>query len=42
MLEFLRQYGMLDYHYWMWITASLFLVTILRDVLDERSCARTR
>ncbi len=42
MLDILNKYGMLDFHYWMWIAASLFLVTVLRDMLEERSCARSR
>jgi hypothetical protein len=33
---------MTDYHYWMWITAILFLVTVVRDMVEERSMARSR
>jgi hypothetical protein len=42
MIEYLTRFGMLDYHYWMWIAATLFLVTVFRDMLAERSMARTR
>lgn len=40
MFEFLSQYGMLDYHYWMWIAATLFVITVMRDMLDNRAWAR--
>jgi hypothetical protein len=42
MIDMLTRYGMLDYHYWMWITAMLFIVTVLRDMFDNRSCVRSR
>jgi hypothetical protein len=42
MLDYLTKFGMMDYHYWMWVAASLFLVTVLRDMLAERSMVRTR
>jgi hypothetical protein len=42
MLEYLTWFGMTDYHYWMWIAATLFLVTVVRDMLQERSMVRSR
>ncbi len=42
MLDYLSTFGMTDYHYWMWVAATLFLVTVLRDMLEERSMVRTR
>jgi hypothetical protein len=42
MLELLTTYGMLDYRYWMWITAMIFIVTVFRDMIDDRRCVRSR
>ena len=36
MFDLLTKYGMLDYHYWMWITAMLFVVTVVRDMTAGR------
>jgi hypothetical protein len=37
MFDLLSTYGMLDYQYWMWIAATLFVITVLRDIVRERS-----
>ena len=42
MLEILNTYGLLDYSYWSWIAAMLFVVTVLRDVIEDRSWAGGR
>ncbi len=39
MFDLLNTYGMLDFQYWMWIAAALFVVTVLRDIVKERSWA---
>jgi hypothetical protein len=33
---------MLDYHYWMGIAAALFVATVLRDMMQDRSWAGGR
>jgi hypothetical protein len=39
MLDLLSTYGMLDYQFWSWLAAGLFIITVLRDVIRERSWA---
>jgi len=31
--ELLSHYGLLDFNYWMWVTATFFILTVLRDIL---------
>ncbi len=33
MFELLAQYGLLDFNYWMWVTAAFFVLTVLRDII---------
>jgi hypothetical protein len=40
MIELLSRYGLLDYNYWMWTTAALFILTVLRDMVNNSPCAR--
>jgi hypothetical protein len=42
MFEYLNNYGMLDYHYWTGIAAALFVMTVLRDMIQDRSWAGGR
>jgi hypothetical protein len=42
MMDFLSNYGMLDYHYWTGIASALFVMTVLRDVIQDRSWAGGR
>jgi hypothetical protein len=37
MFDLLNTYGMLDYHYWTWLASGLFVVTVLRDIVKDRS-----
>ncbi|MGC8639059.1 MAG: hypothetical protein ACP5XB_04190 [Isosphaeraceae bacterium] len=42
MYEILYNHGMLDYHYWTGIAAALFVITVLRDMIQDRSWAGGR
>ena len=42
MFDYLNNYGMLDYHYWTGIAAALFVMTVLRDMIQDRSWAGGR
>ncbi len=42
MFDYLNNFGMLDYHYWMGIASAVFVVTVLRDMARDRSWAGGR
>jgi hypothetical protein len=42
MFDLLNTYGLLDYQYWIWLAASLFVITVLRDLIKEPSWAEGR
>jgi hypothetical protein len=39
MFDLLNTYGMLDYQYWTWLAAALFVITVLRDMIGDRPWA---
>jgi hypothetical protein len=40
MFELISRYGLLDPHYWMWVTAAFFILTVVRDIVMGSPCAR--
>ena len=42
MFDLLSTYGILDYQYWIWIAATLFVITVLRDLVKDRPWADSR
>lgn len=42
MFDLMRYYGLVDCHYWATIAAGLFVVTVLRDMMQDRSWAGGR